>query len=428
MRVLVIGSGGREHALAWRMAQDEGVTEVLVSPGNPGMAVTPKVTTHPTVGLDLKETIDFAVKSRVSLIVFGPEKPILEGWADHFESLGIPVFAPRKAAAFLEGSKIQAKRFFLEHQIPTARFFEAKDAREAKALLKQCADWKGVVVKLSGPALGKGVFVCANIQEAEAALDQLIQTPQPGQEEGLILEELLLGREVSMFYLIGPNQPALFLGSACDHKRLLENDLGPNTGGMGAYAPAQFFPKHLEETVLKKIIEPTLEGLRQRGTSFTGVLFAGLMVSDQGPMLLEYNVRFGDPETQALMPLLQGNLSETLRALSLGQTMSGISLKSDSVCVHIVQAAKGYPGLFGAPIERGQTIQACGEPMANGTECFYSGVTGLFPDLTTSGGRVLGISAVGRNTGEAKSLAESESARHTFVNAQWRRDIGKSAL
>lgn len=420
MKILVLGSGGREHALAWRMAQDPGVERVFVMPGNPGMhseSVEPLL-----IGLTLPQVEAFCIKNKVDFVMVGPEKFLFEGWVDELKKLGIPAVGPTRTAARLEESKSFSKDFMTEHRIPTARFFNVKSEAEALSALEKTRDWAGVVVKLSGPALGKGVVVTQNAAEARDVIQKFYQEKSPGIEGGIVIEEKLAGKEVSLFYAC-LDREFRFLASASDHKRLKDNDEGPNTGGMGAISPSPWSNADFLKRVEEKVVKPTLEGMAKTGNPYRGILFLGLM----GDSMLEYNVRFGDPETQAILPVLKGNLSKFLHAIARGDTSA---FKSEALApgadhaIHVVKAAKGYPGLFGEPIEAGKKVEIVRKDSGSGTQWFFAGVKETGDDLVTAGGRVLGISAWAAAAKQAQEKAYAAISDIRFSGEQYRRDIG----
>lgn len=416
MNVLILGSGGREHALAWRISHDPQVRRVHVLPGNPGMGETPKVSLNATF-----ENV------HPDLVVVGPEKYLLDGTVDELESKGIPVFGPNKAAAFLEGSKRQAKEFMAERSVPTAKFFNVQTEEEANAVIHREKGWNGYVLKLSGPALGKGVLVCESKEEALDGIQQFFKHKPAGFEDGLVIEQRLKGPEVSMFFAC-TGSAYRFIASACDHKRLKDNDEGPNTGGMGAYSPGEMIDDAFIRKIEKDFVEPTLKGMKKRGTPFSGMLFLGLMIDSGKPYLLEYNVRFGDPETQTFLPLLEGNFAELLLAVAKKDenALKEVELKnSGRAAVHVVKAARGYPGLFGETVENNQKIVMTMEPASPDLIWFFSGVGRERESLITKGGRVCGITALSDAVSSAANLAYSKIGQVSFSGEHFRRDIGR---
>lgn len=430
MKILILGSGGREHALAWRLGQDQSATEVFVWPGNPGMELMSglarqklRTVTEPYSRVALTK---FLTENDISLVVPGAEKFLYEGVGDLCRKMKIPCMGPTREAARLEESKLFSKTIMTEAGIPTARFRDLsrpfrEDIEMAFEVLK---GFRKPVIKISGPALGKGVFVCDNQAEAVDALMQIKRNPMPGLEDGIFVEEGVKGKEISLFYACH-EEKFLFLGAAQDHKRLLDEDKGPNTGGMGAISPVEWANAKFIDSVTEKFVVPTLREMNSRGTPFAGILFLGLMVDGEEVNLLEYNVRFGDPETQAVLPLIEGDLTSALHALASQKTVPEISLR-DEVAVHIVKAAKGYPGLFGETVEKGQKISASMMEDAH-TQFFFAGVKKEGEDLLTDGGRVLGVTTWEKNRDLARKHAYRKIQELSFHGEQFRKDIGMKA-
>ena len=427
MKVLILGSGGREHALVWRLAQDQSTTEVFVWPGNAGMEL---MSGHSREKLRfVTETYNrtaltrFLTENQIDLVVPGAEKFLYEGIGDLCRKMKIPCMGPSKDAARLEESKLFSKAVMTEAGIPTARYRDITRAfrEDIEMAFEVLKGFRKPVIKISGPALGKGVFVCDSQAEAVDALLQIKQNPMAGLEDGIFVEEGVTGKEISLFYACH-EQEFLFLGAAQDHKRLLDEDKGPNTGGMGAISPVQWATKPFIDSVTEKFVLPTLKEMSRRGTPFTGILFLGLMVDGDDLNLLEYNVRFGDPETQAILPLIEGDLTQALHGLASGSKAPGLRLK-DEVAVHIVKAAKGYPGLFGETVEKGQKITAKIMEDAH-TQFFFAGVKKEGEELLTDGGRVLGVTTWEKNRDLARAHAYKKIQELTFAGEQFRKDIG----
>ena len=427
MKVLVLGGGGREHALAWRLTQDASVDTVMVWPGNSGMKELPKLTLV-SEELNLESAKALIHHQKVDLVVIGPEKYLFVGWVDQLKELGVAVYGPSQAAAFLEKSKIESKIFMRDHAIETAAFEIVHTLESAFRAVEAHPEWQGYVLKLSGPALGKGVIVTRSQAEAKAAAEKFFQHRPPGIEEGMVIEALVGGREVSLFYVCdGENYR--FLASACDHKRLKDQDQGPNTGGMGAYSPCYWIDENFLQEAEEKFVKPTLIGMKQRGTPFTGTLFLGLMVSDGAVSLLEYNVRFGDPETQTFLPLLEGDFAHLLLAAARGNGSLAQNRLSNSGmhALHVVKAAKGYPGLFGEAIEAGVEINTDETKPVSQALWFFAGVKEKYSRLYTSGGRVCGVTGVGTTLAVARANAYANIQTVHFEGEQFRRDIGGTA-
>jgi len=420
MNVLLLGSGGREHALAIAIAKSPLLAKLFVAPGNPGMAgmaeiVRLDVTNHEAVAT-------FCQLMTIDLVVVGPEAPLVAGLTDHLNVLGIKVFGPSQAAARLEGSKAFAKEFCQRHAIPTAAYASFGRPQEAKAYVRT----KGVpiVIKADGLASGKGVRVAMSLDEAEEAIDWVCSGQLGAASETFVVEEFLQGEEVSFFVLCDGHN-ALEFASAQDHKRVGEGETGPNTGGMGAYSPAPILDAQLRDKVLREIIAPTLNGMDEIGAPFKGVLFAGLMITKEGPKLIEYNVRFGDPETQAMLPRLEEDLLPLLLGAAEGRLPDRALRFSPQTALSIVYAAKGYPD---AP-QKGSEIRglerAAAMPFVTVT---HAGTKRLGEKLIADGGRVLNITALGRDVAEAHARAYAAIEAIDWPDGFYRRDIGWRAL
>jgi phosphoribosylamine--glycine ligase len=397
MKVLLVGAGGREHALAWKLAQSPLLTELHAAPGNPGIAALGRC--HPVRAEDAEAILALAHSLRVDLVVVGPEVPLVAGLADLLRRNGIPVFGPGRAAAAIEGSKRFAKEVMRSAGVPTSR-----DLSEPVA---PC------VLKADGLAAGKGVVVCRTRADVEAGLAELASHPGP-----LVVEELLEGPEVSVFALSdGVN--ALVLPAAQDFKRAYDGDLGPNTGGMGSYSPVSGLDAAQVEELVDMVHRPVLAELARRGTPFSGTLFAGLMLTADGPRVLEFNCRFGDPETQSLMPLLDGDLLEACAAAAAGD-LTGVSLRvAAGAAVTVVVAAGDYP----AAGDRGSEITGIGEAEATGAHVFHAGTALRDGQVVTNGGRVLNVTAAGATVVEARQAAYAAVERVMFRGARHRGDI-----
>jgi phosphoribosylamine--glycine ligase len=418
MKVLIVGGGGREHALAWKLRRDDPNLDLIAAPGNPGIGSLARCV--PISADKLKELAHFAEEEQVDLTIVGPEIPLEAGIVNLFHTRGLPIFGPTREAARIETSKRFAKELMVRAGIPTARSVQHSDAGEAKAAL---ADFGSpVVIKASGLAGGKGVIVAQSAVEAERAIDAMLSDRVFGAAgREILIEEFMDGEEISLFS-ITDGQQALPLLAAQDHKRLLEGDFGPNTGGMGAYAPTSLATPELVGQVLSEIIRPTLAAMREAGCPFTGLLYAGLMITDEGPRVVEFNCRFGDPETQALMPLMDSSLIELLAAVAGGGSLSR-SRNPDwkpLSAVTTVVAAAGYPH----NVRTGDVIEL--PPREQGIEVFHAG-TARDPStnkLVTAGGRVVAVTAVASSLIEAAELSRSHAEQVSFKGKQLRRDIG----
>ncbi|MCX7683583.1 MAG: phosphoribosylamine--glycine ligase [Anaerolineae bacterium] len=425
MDVLVVGSGGREHALAWKLAQSPHVERLFVAPGNGGTAAVAH--NIPIAATDIPALVSFATRERIGLTVVGPEAPLVDGLADALAASGLRVFGPTAAAAQIEGSKAFAKRLMIEEGIPTGVGAIFDDYETARAYLRR--QGAPIVIKASGLAAGKGVAVCRTLEEAEEALYRTMVERAFGAAGDLVLiESCLTGEEASLLAFsdgitVTPMIPAR------DYKRVGDNDEGPNTGGMGGYAPSPYLPPPLVDEVSQRVLQPAIEGLRRRGTPYVGVLYAGLMLTSLGPRVLEFNCRFGDPETQVLLPLLESDLLEVLLACVEGR-LEEIELRWKPACaVCVVMASRGYPGDY----EKGREIAGLAEAAAlPDVVVFHAGTAPANPDgtgerLVTAGGRVLAVTATAPTLEEARQRAYEAVGRIRFEGAHYRRDIGVGA-
>lgn len=425
MKVLVIGGGGREHALVWKIAQSPRVEAIFCAPGNPGIAHTPKTTcvTVP-VGGDFSLLRDWAVDRRIDLVFVGPEDPLAAGVVDVLEAAGLKVFGPCKAAAQLEGSKVFAKDFMMEFGIPTAAAEYFTEVAPALEFLK--SQEAPYVIKAHGLAAGKGAIVAADFAEAETAVRDCLERGVFGEAGSQILiEEFMRGEEASVL-AFADGQTVLPMPSAQDHKPVFEGDKGPNTGGMGAYSPAPVVTPALEKEILETVLQPVIDGMQKRGTPYKGVLYAGLMISPDGrPRVVEFNCRFGDPEAQPLLMRLQTDLLEIAEAVAAG-TLVDLQLewKADpAVCV--VMASGGYPGQY----EKGKEIRGLDKVREdNSAVVFHAGTVEKDGRVVTNGGRVLGVTAMEPDLKGAIHRAYSLCSEIDFEDAYLRHDIGKKAL
>ncbi|MGF7008858.1 phosphoribosylamine--glycine ligase [Aminobacter sp. BE322] len=419
MNVLLIGSGGREHALAWKLAASPMLTRLYAAPGNPGVAQEAEL-----VALDVADhsaVAAFCKEKAIDLVVVGPEGPLVAGIGDDLRAQGIRVFGPSKAAAQLEGSKGFTKDLCARYGIPTAAYGRFDNAADARAYVEKMG--APIVIKADGLAAGKGVTVAMTLDEAVEAVDACFEGAFGGAGASVVVEEFMTGEEASFFCLCD-GKTALPFGTAQDHKRVGDGDVGPNTGGMGAYSPAPVMDPETVGRTMREIVEPTMRGMAEMGAPFAGVLFAGLMLTESGPKLIEYNTRFGDPECQVLMMRLKEDLLVLLNAAADGQ-LSHVSARwRDEAALTVVMAARGYPG---TP-EKGSAISGIDEAEASGAQVFHAGTALKDGKLVASGGRVLNVTASGSNVSEAQAKAYRAVDLIDWPEGFCRRDIGWRAV
>lgn len=422
MKVLLIGSGGREHALAWKLMQSGKVTRVFAAPGNAGTATEPGI--ENVAITDIPALVELARREEVAYTIVGPEAPLAAGVVDAFRSAGLPIFGPTQAAAQLESSKDFAKRFMARHGIPTAKYETFSDASAAHAYVER--EGAPIVIKADGLAAGKGVIVAMTLEEAHAAIDMMLLDNKMGDAGArVVIEEFMLGEEAS-FIVMADGEHVLALATSQDHKRLQDGDLGPNTGGMGAYSPAPVVTPDVHARVMREVIDPVMAGMKADGTPYTGFLYAGLMIDEAGrPRVVEFNCRLGDPETQPILLRLKTDLSDLIEAALAGR-LDEIEAEWDRrFALGVVMAAEGYPeaprkgdpitGLPGAAVEDAHVFHAGTALDANG-------------HIVTSGGRVLCVTALGDSVRTAQKTAYDIADAIHFSGRQYRRDIGHRAL
>ena len=424
MKVLVIGSGGREHALAWKLGQSPRVTEVIVAPGNAGTAHERGVRNADVAMDDLDGLLALAKREKIGLTVVGPEVPLVAGVVDRFRAAGLRIFGPRALAAQLEGSKAFAKDFLLRHNIPTARYAVFSELNPALAYVRQ--QGAPIVIKADGLAAGKGVVVALTLADAEQALHDMLGAHSFGDASArVVIEEFLDGEEAS-YIVMSDGSHALPMASSQDHKRRDENDLGPNTGGMGAYSPAPVVTPAVEQRILKEVIEPTLRGMAIEGAPFIGFLYAGLMIDQHSaPKVIEFNVRFGDPETQPILLRLKSDLVDLIDAALDGRLQDTRARWDARPAIGVVMAAGGYPGR----VRSGDLIAGLETPFEADVKVFHAG-TRLDTDghAVTAGGRVLTVCALGSDIAAARERAYAAVDSIGYAGAFCRRDIAYRAL
>ena len=420
MKILVIGNGGREHALAWKLAQSPKITKVYVAPGNAGTALDPDMVNVPITAIP--ELVKFAQDEQIALTVVGPEAPLSQGVVNAFIAAGLKIFGPTKAAAQLESSKDFAKAFMLRHGIPTAAYATFTDAAEAHSYVKQ--QGAPIVIKADGLAAGKGVVVAMEEQEAHDAIDSMLSDNKLGAAGArVVIEEFLEGEEAS-FIVMCDGDHILALATSQDHKRLLDGDLGPNTGGMGAYSPAPVVTPEIHAKAMREIIRPTIQGMAKDGIRYTGFLYAGLMIDKHGnPKTLEFNCRMGDPETQPIMLRLKSDLV-TLMQHAVDGTLDQVEAEWDRrTALGIVMASAGYPD----EPRKGDVISGLPKDLQD-AHVFHAGAIIKDGQPVTSGGRVLCVTALGDTVKQAQSRAYQIAEGIHFEGSQMRRDIGWRAI
>ncbi len=422
MKIMIIGSGGREHALAWKVAQNPSVSRVYVAPGNAGTALNPDMVNVPISKVD--ELVAFAQQEKIELTIVGPEAPLSQGVVDAFRAHGLHIFGPTQAAAQLESSKDFAKAFMVRHHIPTASYSTFTDAQAAHAYVDQ--QGAPIVIKADGLAAGKGVVVAMQLAEAHQAIDAMLSDNKLGSAGArVVIEEFLQGEEASFIVMVD-GQHILPLATSQDHKRLLDQDQGPNTGGMGAYSPAPVVTPTLHAKIMREIIKPTVEGMAKDGIPYTGFLYAGVMISPSGEVkTLEFNCRMGDPETQPIMLRLRTDLV-TLVQHAVDGKLNQIEADWDRrTALGVVMAAKNYPD---SP-RTGDVIQGLPSDLQHPElQVFHAGTTLKDGQVLTSGGRVLCVTALGETVKYAQSKAYEAIQHIEFDGAQFRRDIGYRAI
>jgi phosphoribosylamine--glycine ligase len=423
MKVLVIGSGGREHALAWTAAKAENVEQVFVAPGNAGTALEPNLTNVNIDVLDQDKLVAFAQKENIDLTIVGPEAPLVEGVVDRFEKEGLNIFGPTQGAAQLEGSKAFTKDFLARHKIPTAEYQNFTEIDPAVAYVKE----KGtpIVIKADGLAAGKGVIIAQTEEEAINAIEDMLAGNKFGDAGSrVVVEEFLTGEEASFIVMVDGTD-VLPLASSQDHKARDNGDQGPNTGGMGAYSPAPVVTQDIHDRIMKEVIMPTVEGMQAEGNRYRGFLYAGIMVAEDGmPKVLEYNCRFGDPETQPIMLRLKSNLADLCLAAINGKLPETTVEWDERAAVGVVMAAGGYPENY----NKGDIITGLPQMEAEGIKVFHAGTAEHEGNVVTNGGRVLCATALGNTVSEAQQKAYLLVKQINWDGVYYRTDIGYRAI
>jgi phosphoribosylamine---glycine ligase len=423
MRILIVGAGGREHALAWKCAQSKQVTDVIVAPGNAGTARERRVQNRDVAADDIPGLIALAKREQVDLTIVGPEAPLVAGIVDAFNEAGLPCFGPTAAAAQLEGSKAFAKDFLARHAIPTAAYRTLTELDEAVTYIR--SQGAPIVIKADGLAAGKGVVVAHSTEEAVAAATEMLEGNRFGEAGArIVVEEFLDGEEAS-FMVITDGHTVLPLATSQDHKARDEGDVGPNTGGMGAYSPAPVITTKIQDRIMQEIIEPTLAGMREDKVPYLGFLYAGLMITADGsPKVIEFNCRMGDPETQPILMRLESGLAELCWAALEGTLGEHTPQWDPRAALGVVMAAGGYPG----PYETGKQIVGLSDVDSNSQKVFHAGTTEIDGGVATSGGRVLCVVGLGDSVAEAAAQAYDAVGKIRWDKAYFRRDIGHRAI
>ncbi|RKY60445.1 MAG: phosphoribosylamine--glycine ligase [Candidatus Latescibacterota bacterium] len=421
MKALVVGGGGREHVLVWKVLSSPHVDQVLAAPGNAGIGEVAECAE--VEAEDVDGLLRLAEDEKVDLTIVGPEAPLALGIVDRFREAGLKIFGPTKEAAKIESSKVFAKELMAKYGIPTARFEVFDDPNRARDYVRKAGT--PIVVKADGLAAGKGSIVCRTLDEAYGAVERIMEEKEFGDAGNLIVvEEMLVGEEASILAITDGEAIKPLLPSQ-DHKPVYDGDRGPNTGGMGAYAPAPVVTEEVARTVMEGILRPAVEGMAKEGTEYRGVLYAGLMITREGPKVLEFNCRFGDPESQAVLPLFEGDLVEVLEATIEGRLEEAEVRNSQGAAVCVVLASGGYPGKY----EKGKVIEGLDELQdMEDVLVFHAGTAKRDGKLVTNGGRVLGVTALGPDIPRAIERAYEAVAKVHFEGMHYRRDIGRKAL
>ncbi|MDA0679956.1 MAG: phosphoribosylamine--glycine ligase [Proteobacteria bacterium] len=423
MKILIVGGGGREHALAWKCKQSPRVKDVLVAPGNAGTALEPGIRNVAVDAEDIDRLLELARSESIDLTIIGPEVPLVNGIVDRFREAGLPCFGPDAAGAQLEGSKAFTKDFLHRHNIPTAAYQSFAELEPALAYIRDRG--APIVIKADGLAAGKGVIVARTLREAEEAATSMLAAGHFGDAgRRIVVEEFLEGEEAS-FIVMTDGNAVLSLASSQDHKARDEGDTGPNTGGMGAYSPAPVVTTEMEQRILELVIQPTLSGLRADGIKYTGFLYAGLMITPKGaPKVIEFNCRLGDPETQPIMARLKSDLVTLCEATLNGRLENETAQWDSRAALGVVMAAGGYPASY----EKGKPISGLDESGDTAAMVFHAGTAMHNNDVVTSGGRVLCVVGLGNSVADARDVAYARVASIRWDNVFYRKDIGHRAI
>ncbi|NWQ43377.1 phosphoribosylamine--glycine ligase [Bacillus sp. EB106-08-02-XG196] len=419
MKVLVVGGGGREHAIVWKLSQSPKIKKLYCAPGNPGIAELAECVSIAVS--EIEKLADFAKKEQIDLTFVGPEEPLSLGIVNYFKEHRLAVYGPSKEAALIEGSKAFAKELMIKYQIPTAKYAAFTNYEEALDYVR--SEGAPIVIKADGLAAGKGVVVAKSLEEAEDALKSMMKDVTFGAAGvRVVIEEFLEGEEMTLLSFVNGSTVKPMVPSQ-DHKPVYDGDKGPNTGGMGTYAPLSHIDSSITERIIETIVQPTAEAMVAEGVPYEGILYTGLMLTKEGPKVIEYNARFGDPETQVVLPLLETDLVDIVTASLTGE-LENIEVKwKDKAAVCVIMSSTGYPG----PYEKGEVIYGLNQ-VVNPSIIFHAGTAEKDGEIITSGGRVLGVTAVGETLKEARELAYQSVEKVSFNGAHYRTDIGSKAF
>lgn len=419
MKVLVVGGGGREHAIVWKLSQSPKIKKLYCAPGNPGIAELAECVSIAVS--EIEKLADFAKNEQIDLTFVGPEEPLSLGIVNYFKEQGLAVYGPSKEAALIEGSKAFAKELMIKYQIPTAKYAAFTNYEEALDYVR--SEGAPIVIKADGLAAGKGVVVAKSLEEAEDALKSMMKDVTFGAAGvRVVIEEFLEGEEMTLLSFVNGSTVKPMVPSQ-DHKPVYDGDKGPNTGGMGTYAPLSHIDSSMTERIIETIVQPTAEAMVAEGVPYEGILYTGLMLTKEGPKVIEYNARFGDPETQVVVPLLETDLVDIVTASLTGE-LENIEVKwKDKAAVCVIMSSAGYPG----PYEKGEVIYGL-DQVVNPSIIFHAGTAAKDGEIITSGGRVLGVTAVGETLKEARELAYQSVEKVSFNGAHYRTDIGSKAF
>ncbi|PAE32290.1 phosphoribosylamine--glycine ligase [Bacillus sp. 7884-1] len=419
MKVLVVGGGGREHAIVWKLSQSPKIKKLYCAPGNPGIAELAECVSIAVS--EIEKLADFAKNEQIDLTFVGPEEPLSLGIVNYFKEQGLAVYGPSKEAALIEGSKAFAKELMIKYQIPTAKYAAFTNYEEALDYV--CSEGVPIVIKADGLAAGKGVVVAKSLEEAEDALKSMMKDVTFGAAGvRVVIEEFLEGEEMTLLSFVNGSTVKPMVPSQ-DHKPVYDGDKGPNTGGMGTYAPLSHIDSSITERIIETIVQPTAEAMVAEGVPYEGILYTGLMLTKEGPKVIEYNARFGDPETQVILPLLETDLVDIVTASLTGELENIVVKWKDKAAVCVIMSSAGYPG----PYEKGEVIYGL-DQVVNPSIIFHAGTAEKDGEIITSGGRVLGVTAVGETLKEARELAYQSVEKVSFNGAHYRTDIGSKAF